>query len=132
MARLMVGSLGISDLVCEAHLTARSRQYEQQLLPFQVVSLVKIPEGLEREYAATLHNLVDSERATVETMNALRIATAKCAELEVDRTRLARLLAVAADDVRTLNDDIAERDKMIVSLEAELAEFEPDREPLVV
>lgn len=116
VARVGVGSLGIQDDLCAAHLQARTRAYELSLTPFQTTSLVRTPDRIEDAYAEVIHDLRSSERATSETLTALDAANQKVSRLELDCERLAR--RVADEKVKVL-DRIESEQRLTEELEAE-------------
>jgi hypothetical protein len=130
IARIMVLSTGLNDLLCEPHLSMRRARYEGDLTPFQIVSLVKLEEGIEADYRATLGNLKDSERATKETLDALRATSARNAELELDTQRLARQLAEERHAHALTRERSSSAEFRVMQLEQELAQHrEPEAPP---
>lgn len=127
VARLMVGSLGLADPLCDAHLTARKAKYDRDLVAgYYVVGLVHVEEGIEADYAKTLGNLKDSERATQETLDALRHVTSHAVELELDVKRLARQLAEERHEHEQTRTALGFHKTRVDELELELAQH---REP---
>jgi uncharacterized protein YhaN len=130
VARLMVGSMGLADPLCDVHLTNRKARYDRDLVAgYYVVSLVHVPEGIEADYAATLGNLKDSERATQETMDALRQVTARNAELELDVRRVARQLAEERHEHEQTRTALGYHKTRADELELELAQHREPEEP---
>lgn len=116
VARLMVGSLGVQDALCQEHLQPRQRAYELSLTSFHIVSLVRTPERVEDAYKEIVQDLRESERATSETLNALDATNAKVSRLELDCERLAR--RVAEEKVKVL-DRLESEARLTEELEAE-------------
>lgn len=121
VVRLNVGSLGVVSDLCAVHLGPHKLKYEQALTPFQITSLVRLPDRVEDQYAEVIHDLRESERATSETLSALDAANQKVARLELDCEKLARRVT---EEKRKVLERLESEERLTDELEAERAKTE--------
>jgi chromosome segregation ATPase len=113
VARLSVGSLGVQDDLCAAHLRSRSAAYELSLTPSHVTSLVRTPERVEDAYKDAVVNLRDAERATRE-------ATQKRETLEESFAALGAKYQALAGDYARLHGESAQLGAELVAERSKL------------
>lgn len=121
IVRLNVGSLGIVADLCAVHLAPHKQKYELALTPYQITSLVRIPDRVEDQYKEVIQDLRESERATSETLSALDAANQKIARLELDCEKLARRVA---EEKRKVLDRLESEERLTAELEAERVKVE--------